>query len=56
MHFAGAAASLLPAVRTGGWLVSTLVSSPDRLASESLEVTAICTRPRCYDKRVGTVA
>lgn len=45
LHFAGDAAALLPAVRTGGRFVSTLVSSPEQLPSEDATVVPVYAIP-----------
>ena len=45
LHFAGDAATVLPALRAGGRLVSTLIGSPDQLASDTVTVVPILADP-----------
>jgi NADPH:quinone reductase len=55
LHFAGDPGALVPAVRPGGRLVSTLISSPEQVATETLTVVPIYANPdsptlrRCAD-------
>lgn len=45
LHFAGDAATVLPTVRAGGRLVSTLLGSPDQLISDTVTVVPIYADP-----------
>jgi NADPH:quinone reductase-like Zn-dependent oxidoreductase len=45
MHLAGDAAALLPAVRDGGTLISTLVTSPDQLPETTAKLVTIYANP-----------
>jgi NADPH2:quinone reductase len=45
LHFAGDAATVLPTVRDGGRLVSTLLASADQVATDSVTVLAIYADP-----------
>jgi NADPH2:quinone reductase len=45
LHFAGDAATVLPTVRAGGRLVSTLLASPDQVTSDSVTVLPVYADP-----------
>jgi NADPH2:quinone reductase len=45
LHFAGDAATVLPTVRAGGRLVSTLLASPDQVSSDSVTVLPVYADP-----------
>jgi NADPH2:quinone reductase len=45
LHFAGDAATVLPALRSGGRLVSTLLASPDQVAAGSVTVVPVYADP-----------
>jgi NADPH2:quinone reductase len=45
LHFAGDAATVLPTVRAGGRFVSTLIGSPDQLASDTVTIVPIYADP-----------
>jgi NADPH2:quinone reductase len=45
LHFAGDAATVLPALRSGGRLVSTLLASPDQVVADSVTVLPVYADP-----------